>query len=409
MRVKLTNKYIQSLDQTTCDLKHHDTEIKNFYLRVNKTTMVFCYRVLLDGKENTYKLGRYPDITVTQARELAKQAAGKVASGIDIQQAKKAARIRANNEKKTTLRGYIDNVYADYLIIEKRTGSKILQNIETHFSQWENKKLTDINPFLVGSWRKAQLRKGLTNGAVNRPIGYLRALLNHAYRHAKVIDHHPLDTFKKLPEDKNKITRYLSVTEEDRLRQAMMKRDTAARLKRETANNWRKQREYKQLPEMQLNDYSDYLTPMVLLALNTGMRRGELFNLKWSDVDFISKTLAVLGAGAKSGHTRIIPLNSEALGALIKWRNQTTSKSHVFTTQHGKLTDIKTAFNNLLKAAYIKGFRFHDLRHQFASKLAMAGVDLNTIRELLGHSTLELTLRYAHLAPNIKAKAVELL
>ena len=409
MKVKLTNKYIQSLNPETCDIKHYDTDIKNFYLRVNKHSMVFCYRVRVNGRENTYKLGRYPDITIVQARELAKQAAGEVAKGVDIQQAKKAAKHNADNEKKTTLRGYIDNVYSDYLKTEKKTGAKILQTIDTNFSQWDKKQLVDINTFLVGNWRKALLKKGRSAGGINRPIAYLRALLNHAYRHSKVIDHHPLATFKQLREDKSKVVRYLSESEETRLHEAMEARDTKARLTRETANQWRRDRGYKLFPVIPLNSYGDYLTPMILLALNTGMRRGELFNLQWADIDFKAKTLAVHGAGAKSGKTRHIPLNPQALGALIKWRNQTKSKTHVFTGKHGKLTDVKKPFGNLLKDAGIAGFRFHDLRHHFASKLAMKSVDLNTIRELLGHSDLQMTMRYAHLAPNIKAEAVELL
>ena len=71
------------------------------------------------------------------------------------------------------------------------------------------------------------------------------------------------------------------------------------------------------------------------------------------------------------------------------------------------MTDIKTAWGNLVKAAYIDDFRFHDLRHTFASNLVMASVDLNTVRELLGHSDIKMTLRYAHLAPEHKAAAVE--
>ena len=72
----------------------------------------------------------------------------------------------------------------------------------------------------------------------------------------------------------------------------------------------------------------------------------------------------------------------------------------------GRLDNINTSWENPMKSAQIKDFRFHDLRHDFASKLVMAGVDLNTVRELLGHADIKMTLRYAHLAPEKLASAV---
>lgn len=95
----------------------------------------------------------------------------------------------------------------------------------------------------------------------------------------------------------------------------------------------------------------------------------------------------------------------------MNWKGQTSlADGYVFVNQKGnKFTDIKTAWKRLLRDANIHDFRWHDIRHHFASRLAMAGVDLNTVRELLGHSSYEMTLRYAHLSAGHKAEAVSLL
>ena len=157
--------------------------------------------------------------------------------------------------------------------------------------------------------------------------------------------------------------------------------------------------------------YTDYLEPLVVLALNTGLRRGELFNLEWADINLKGRLLTVQGGGAKSGQTRHIPLNEEAFGVLVAWRNQAAGNSLVFPSPvtNNRLDNINKSWRNLVNAAAIEDFRFHDLRHHFASSLVMAGADLNTVRELLGHASLDMTLRYSHLAPEHKAAAVALL
>jgi len=158
------------------------------------------------------------------------------------------------------------------------------------------------------------------------------------------------------------------------------------------------------MPE--LGAYADHLTPMILLALNTGLRRNELWNLVWGDIDLKQKTLTVHGKGAKSGQTRHIPLNPTAMHTLKTHRGDVfpMPSNPVFGKHY-----FQKSFASLLKSAQIEKFTFHCFRHTFASRLVMAGVPLNTVRELLGHSSLEMTLIYAHLAPDNLRQAVDLL
>ncbi len=150
---------------------------------------------------------------------------------------------------------------------------------------------------------------------------------------------------------------------------------------------------------------------MVLLTLNTGLRRGELFSLMWSDINFEKALLTVRGDTAKSGKTRHIPLNKIALQVLIDWQSFNDSDKLIFSNARtGTIFNhIKKSWAAVLERASIKNFRWHDMRHHFASKLVMAGADLNSVRELLGHADITMTLRYAHLAPEHKAKIVSML
>ena len=157
---------------------------------------------------------------------------------------------------------------------------------------------------------------------------------------------------------------------------------------------------------------ADEFLARIISLIDTGFSaiEGEVFSLTWNCVNFQAKTLTVEGTTAKSGQTRHIPLNDEALSVLRAWRKQTQGEGLVFPGKDAhRLDNVRKSWAGVLKNACITGFRWHDLRHDFASKLVMAGVPLNTVRDLLGHADLSTTLRYAHLAPDHRAQAVALL
>jgi integrase len=173
-------------------------------------------------------------------------------------------------------------------------------------------------------------------------------------------------------------------------------------------NTWRIERHMVPLPDRE-GELFDHLKPLVLLAINTGLRRGELFSLRWADVNLSAKVVTVVAASAKSGSKRHIPLNAEALATLEAWRERAKSTDGlVFPSIDGaRLNNINKSWAGVIKIAGLENFKFHDLRHTFASKLVQAGVDLNTVRELLGHSEIATTLIYSHLSPGNLRAAVE--
>jgi len=154
---------------------------------------------------------------------------------------------------------------------------------------------------------------------------------------------------------------------------------------------------------------SDTLTPILITALHTGMRRGEILNLKWADVDFKNSIITI--QEAKSGKKRMLPMDDtvcEALSVLpTRFKRGYVFPSPVKAGQ--PCYDFKRQFGKAVKKAGIHNFRFHDLRHTFASHLVMSGVDLMTVKELLGHATLTMTMRYSHLAPDHRMRAIKTL
>lgn len=156
-----------------------------------------------------------------------------------------------------------------------------------------------------------------------------------------------------------------------------------------------------------LANCSKRLRPVVVLALNTGMRRGEILGLKWHDVDFKNNIITLLDT--KNGEKREVYMNEQVKTALICVRKHPESP-YIFCNPLGKpFHDIRKSFFTALKKSGITNFHFHDLRHTFASQLAMSGTDINTIRELMGHKDIRMTLRYSHLSPSHKKRAVDVL
>ncbi len=156
-----------------------------------------------------------------------------------------------------------------------------------------------------------------------------------------------------------------------------------------------------------LTNSTEKLKPILLIALNTGMRKGEIFGLKWRDIDFKRGIINLYDT--KNGENREVYMNEPVKAALISVKKHPES-SYVFCGKDGNsLHDIRKSFFTALSKSDIKDFHFHDLRHTFASQLVMSGVDINTVRELMGHKDIRMTLRYSHLSPSYKKRAVDIL
>ncbi|MDA2920805.1 site-specific integrase [Desulfobacterota bacterium AH_259_B03_O07] len=149
------------------------------------------------------------------------------------------------------------------------------------------------------------------------------------------------------------------------------------------------------------NNASNFLKPILVTAINTGMRKGEILNLKWEDVNLIDGYIAI--RDSKNNDSRMIPIN-KVLMQTLKSVKGNDSGEYIFSHNNGddSVKTFKTAFNSAIRRSGVEKFRFHDLRHTFASNLVMKGVDIVTVQELMRHKSINMTKRYSHPTPEHK-------
>ena len=408
MKAKLSSRTIQAVRASDNPFEVVDSDLKGFLLRVQPSgamSYYFSYRND-QGKRKRYRIGNSESLSPAQARDQAILLSARVVAGEDIQAQKKRECQVARMVKSRTLDGFLKHKYEPWATSQRKSGPATVQRIRSNFPHLMNRPLNEINLWVIEKWRSEQLKSGKASTTINRDVTALKACLSKAVEW-EVLDQNPLQKLRPIRTDKLSRARYLTAEEEQALRQALHDRNEQLCQQRISGNDWRRQRHIAELPDLSARMFADYLQPMTLLTLNTGLRRGEALQLRWTDVDLVQRKIVIRGDNAKSGRTRYVPLNDEALSTLQHWRSSTELAEWVFPGYNGaRLTSIKTSWKGVLKSAAIVDFRWHDLRHHFASRLVMKGVDLNTVRELLGHSDLSMTLRYAHLSPEHKADAV---
>ncbi|WP_339453096.1 site-specific integrase [Pseudomonas sp. JAI120] len=403
MKEKLTGKILSSLEVTGKEYEVHDTIVIGLYVRV--TAAGAKSYIVRWGRAKKKALGRVGMLTLDQARQEATQylyEARKHGEPLAITQGRKGTSL-------PSLREFIDDTYMPWYKTHHKGHAKTSHTLDNNFDTIMAQRIDAITSRDLVQLRTTWTQDGNKPSTVNRKMGSISGVFSRAVEW-EYITTHPMAKLKQLKVDSMGVVRYLSDDEDKRLRAALDARQDEMRLERETANKRRAERAQEQKPSLLDLPFTDHLKPMVIVSLKTGMRRGELFDLKWSSVNFDTKTITVTGDTAKTSETRHIQMNTEVFTVLKDWKKQSRSDHYVFPNQEGgRFEDVKSAWLNLLKRAGLVDFWWHAMRHDFASRLVMKGVPLNTVRSLLGHSDIKMTLRYAHLAPETMAAAVELI
>lgn len=253
-----------------------------------------------------------------------------------------------------------------------RSWSRDDLSMRTLLKKFKGKTLMEIRPQDIEDYIQYRKSEGLSNATINRELACLKRLFSLAIKWGDA-RRNPVCEVQFLEEPPGR-TRFLS-------------KDEAKRL---------------------IEKASDHFKPILITALNTGMRHGEIVGLTWDQVHIENVIDPYVELeNTKNNKKRFIPLNEVMINLLINLRENSRNEKYVFPSKRGnQLFRTTKPFKNALKNTKINNLRFHDLRHTFASHFIMRGGDLLTLKEILGHSTMRMVERYAHLAAAHKRKQV---
>lgn len=280
----------------------------------------------------------------------------------------------ARTKKEISFDNLVSVFIKSYSKVNKRSWQRDVTSTKALMKYFGGKKLSQVSPWTVDKYKSRRLKETsvrgtpITKATVNRELACLKKMLSYAEGENWIVSN-PLRRYKLFKERPNKI-RVVSLAEF----------------------------------KMVYDNASEDLKTKLLIGFNTGMRKSEITGLKWTDVDLSTRLIYV--ADSKTGDPREVPVNDELYGFLSSLKEKARDE-YVLPRMRSPIRNFKTAFENAVKKSGVAKFTFHDLRHTFASNLVMAGVDIATVQELLGHKSIVMTKRYSHPTREHKKGAVE--
>ena len=262
--------------------------------------------------------------------------------------------------------------YTEWMSVRHKSANLKGYLIGQLLEKFANLPLRRITPALLTEFQTDYLNRGLKNSSVNKKVLLFKAMIVWAAENG-MVERDISDKLKKVKalKDDSKRLRFLSVEESKTLVDAC----------------------------------APYFRPVIVMALTTGMRKREILKLRWDQVDLDHGF--ILLEDTKNGERREVPVVPK-LKKVLEELQKHEGCPYVFPNTGTMLPfwSGDKPFANALSKAKITNFHFHDLRHTYASHLVMSGIDLTTVMHLMGHKSIKMTLRYSHLAPSHKKKAM---
>lgn len=292
-------------------------------------------------------------------------------------------RVRQWDEEPTRTFDELMLAYLKATSAEKRAAERDRYSLKRLYPFFSGRELNSLRPVDIRDYIDRRQADGVSPATINKEIALLSAAINYARREWDWDIPNPAAR-RKLKEPEGRV-RWITRAEALSLIRAAESEPKAA-----------------------------HLVDFIRLALHTGCRKSELLGLEWKRVDLQAGLIHLEAEHTKAGRRRSVPMNSEARAAIInraRFRAQHCPISRwVFCREDGsRIQAVKRSFTTACKRVGIEDYHIHDLRHTCAAWLVSAGVPLTEVRDLLGHSTVKMTERYAHLAPeNVRAAVARL-
>ncbi len=406
-----------------------DTEIPGYHVRPRSGWLALRYYYRgLDRRGRILTLGRYGVLTAAQAREHARQAAATVAQGGDPREDEAQARAEAVRSLTRTVGAYLEDSYRQYQETHKRDGKATGDRIRRQFASLLSRPMNSLTRDDVVQWQAEQLAQGLAFSTLRRSYGALCTMLNRAVVEG-LIDSNPLAGIHL---ERPAVTtaqlataggerRFLEPAEIEALFVSLDLYQERKRAKRRSSRSHGK----RYLVDFDAVAFVDFVPVFVLTMLRTGLRPSDLFGLRWEHLSF--KRRQIRKVIEKTAHQKsdpqTFPLSTDAVHVLAEWHEQQgkPGEGYVFAGRFGERLSSSAMRKpwRLLKAlsaehvaveggAPLPDVDLYTLRHHYASALLLSGADLLTVSRLMGHSSIDVTVRnYGHLAVDHSRKVVE--
>lgn len=352
-------------------------------VEINPTgRIVFFAPYYQHGVKHKDKIGTYPAMSAADARK-------KV---LDIRHQIEVQEIGVKQSTENFM-SFVEGDFKEWCVASRKDGESTIKRLKDQFGKHQigRTKLKDVTPQMIDRY-KGECMKKYAPATTVRHMGDLSRVFSKAVEWG-MLKRNPVSTVSRPKVDRKSTRLYLTNDEIKRLTKVL--------------NKWENMSLHGTKEERRT--HATYLPYIVRLAVNTGMRRSELMNLRWSDIDEKERIITVRGTDAKSVTTRRIPISDKLAGELGVWNNLSGREHQSEGDYVFPFRSFKRSWASFRKMAGLEHIVFHELRHNFASQLVLRGTPIPVVSELMGHTDIKTTSIYLSVREDEKFKAVELL